>query len=81
MEWIDTHSVKGPTLTLDPYEAGILALVIRQPLKMYREELDNLNVLKMEDKLTPPQQQESYLILETIINIAGLFVDTVENDD
>ena len=80
MEWIDTHSVNGPTLTLDPYEAEVLVLAIRQPLKKYREELDNLNVLKMEDKLTP-QQQESYLILEEIINIAGLFVDTVENVD
>lgn len=80
MEWIDTHSVKGPTLTLDPYEAEVLVLAIRQPLKKYREELGNLNVLKMENKLTP-EQKDAYAVLEEIINIAGLFVDTVENAD
>lgn len=80
MEWIDTHSVNGPTLTLDPYEAEVLVLVIRQPLKKYREELDTLNVLKMENKLTP-EQKGAYAVLEEIINIAGLFVDTVENAD
>lgn len=80
MEWIDTHSVKGPTLTLDPYEAEVLVLAIRQPLKKYREELDTLNVLKMENKLTP-EQKDAYAVLEEIINIAGLFVDTVENVD
>lgn len=75
-----THSVNGPTLTLDPYEAEVLVLAIRQPLKKYREELDTLNVLKMENKLTP-EQKDAYAVLEEIINIAGLFVDTVENAD
>lgn len=81
MEWIDTHSVKGPTLTLDPYEAEVLVLAIRQPLKKYREELGNLNVLKMENKELTPEQKDAYAVLEEIINIAGLFVDTVENAD
>lgn len=80
MEWIDTHSVNGPTLTLDPYEAEVLVLAIRQPLKKYREEFGTLNVLKMENKLTP-EQKDAYAVLEEIINIAGLFVDTVENAD
>lgn len=75
-----THSVNGPTLTLDPYEAEVLVLAIRQPLKTYREELGNLNVLKMENKLTP-EQKDAYAVLEEIINIAGQFVDAVDNVD
>ena len=80
MKWIDTHSTNGPTLTLDPYEAEVLVLAMQRPLKMYREELGTLNIAKMEDKLTP-EQQESYQILEEIINIAGSFVDLVEQRD
>lgn len=79
MEWIDTHSVKGPTLTLDPYEAEVLVLAIRQPLKMYREELGNLNQAKMANKELTPEQREAQTVLEEIINIAGQFIDTVEN--
>lgn len=81
MEWIKTHSTNGPTLTLDPYEAEVLVLAMQRPLKMYREELGNLNVLKMENKELTPEQRDAYLVLEEIINIAGQFVDTVENAD
>ncbi|MBR5812396.1 MAG: hypothetical protein IKY80_05280 [Alistipes sp.] len=79
MKWIDTHSTAGPTLTLDPYEAEVLVLAIRQPLKMYREELGNLNQAKMANKELTPEQREAQTVLEEIINIAGQFIDTVEN--